>query len=328
MNEKYHANRPTVFCGDHVYSFCNEVIELTQANHSGRSIRFTDGEASVQVTGSINNIVIALQSVVNDKALMALLTIIDSLKRYGVKYIIGAITYLGYARQDRKIDACSPISARLIANLLETAGLDRLIVIDLHSELIEGFFSIPVSNLTPTEVFAEDIQLQSNSNSLDDIVIVAPDIGAATRARKLAYALGKTNIAIIDKFRPKAGISEVMNVIGEVENKHCILTDDIVDSAGTLCNAATALKNKGAKSVDAYVTHGIFAGKASDKTIDTAIIRISESELNNMVITNSVNYRTGINMQYYSHMTQKNITCEKIRVISISQLIANEIRKY
>jgi|TARA_B100000749_G_scaffold278056_1_gene268029 ribose-phosphate pyrophosphokinase len=208
--------------------------------------------------------------------LMELLVTMDALRRGSARRITAVIPYFGYARQDRKSSPRSPISAKLVANLITQAGADRVLTLDLHAGQIQGFFDIPLDNLFASPGFSKDIKERYDG---DDIIMVSPDVGGVIRARAIAKRLD-TNLAIIDKRRERAGESEVMNVIGDVKNCRCILIDDIVDSAGTLCNAAEALIESGAKSVSAYVTHGVLSGGA--------VARVTASPLENLVTTDSI----------------------------------------
>jgi ribose-phosphate pyrophosphokinase len=208
--------------------------------------------------------------------LMELLVTMDALRRGSARRITAVIPYFGYARQDRKSSPRSPISAKLVANLITQAGADRVLTLDLHAGQIQGFFDIPVDNLFASPGFSKDIKERFDG---DDIIMVSPDVGGVVSARSIAKRLD-TNLAIIDKRRERAGESEVMNVIGDVKNCRCILIDDIVDSAGTLCNAAEALVESGAKSVSAYVTHGVLSGGA--------VARVTASPLENLVTTDSI----------------------------------------
>ena len=212
---------------------------------------------------------------VNDN-LMELLVTIDALRRSSARRITAVIPYFGYARQDRKSSPRTPISAKLVANLITEAGADRVLTMDLHAGQIQGFFDIPTDNLYGAPVMRRDIEERYAGQEL---VIVSPDVGGVVRARSLAKRLG-ADLAIIDKRRERAGASEVMNIIGNVEGRACILVDDIVDSAGTLCNAAVALKEEGGKSVTAYVTHGVLSGGA--------VARVSASPMERLVITDSI----------------------------------------
>ncbi len=241
--------------------------------------RFSDMEVFVEIQENVRGQdVFVLQSTsypANDN-MMELLIIIDALRRGSARRITAVIPYFGYARQDRKTGGRTPISAKLVANLITSAGADRVLALELHAGQIQGFFDIPVDNLNISPVFIPDIQKKFKGQEL---VMVSPDVGGVLRARALAKQLN-ADLAIIDKRREKAGVSEVMNVIGEVDGKVCIMVDDIVDSGGTLCNAAEALKNQGAKSVHAYVVHGVLSGGA--------VARIESSAMETMVITDSI----------------------------------------
>ncbi|MEE8559400.1 MAG: ribose-phosphate pyrophosphokinase [Alphaproteobacteria bacterium] len=241
--------------------------------------RFSDMEVFIEIQENVRGEdVFVLQSTsfpTNDN-LMELLVALDALKRGSARRITAVMPYFGYARQDRKSSPRSPISAKLVANLITTAGADRVLTLDLHSGQIQGFFDIPVDNLYAEPVFAKDLQEKFSNNEL---MIISPDVGGVLRARGMAKRL-HADLAVIDKRREQAGVSEVMNIIGEVEDRHCILIDDIVDSAGTLCNAATALMEAKAKSVAAYVTHGVLSGDA--------VARVSSSPLEKLVVTDSI----------------------------------------
>lgn len=283
--------------GDSIASGLNAQLLPTQVS------RFADGEVNVEVANNLHNqevyVVQSLSSPVNDN-LMELLLTIDAAKRSGAKRITAIIPYYGYSRQDRVIknnNMQSALSAKLTANLIQTTGANSVAAIDLHSSQIEGFFDIPVTNLSCFEVFV-------NSIYKENLAIVAPDVGAIGRARAFAKILEEkykldNDIVVVDKYREKAGTSEVMNLIGEVANKNCVIVDDIVDSGGTLCNAALALKNRGAKSVISCITHGILSGNAVEK--------ISSSSLDKLVITDTV-----------FHKFEKN---DKIEVVSIANIL-------
>jgi len=236
--------------------------------------------------------------------LMELLVTVDALRRGSARRITAVIPYFGYARQDRKTGPRTPISAKLVANMIETAGAHRVLTIDLHAGQIQGFFDIPTDNLFALPVLAQDVQARARPG--EELLVVAPDVGGVVRARMLAKRLS-TGLAIIDKRRERAGVSEVMNVIGDVQGRRCVLLDDIVDSAGTLCNAAVALMEKGAAAVDAYVTHGVFSGPAVE--------RISASPLESVVVTDSI------------PMSPEVEACPKIRQISIAPLLAEAISR-
>ena len=268
--------------------------------------RFADEEVYVEIKENIRGedvFVIESTSYPANDNLMELLVIIDALKRASAKRITAVLPYFGYARQDRKPGPRTPISAKLVANLISTAGADRVLTVDLHAEQIQGFFDIPTDNLFAGPVFSRDIKDQFD---LSNLVAVSPDIGGVVRARAIASKFG-ASIAIVDKRRPKAGESEVMNIIGEVDGKDCIILDDIIDSAGTICNAADKLIEIGAKSVTAYVTHGVLSGKA--------LSRIKDSKLKEVVITDTINN------------TENAKKVEKIRIIPISVLLGEAIRR-
>ncbi|MBR9983955.1 MAG: ribose-phosphate diphosphokinase [Wolbachia endosymbiont of Homalodisca vitripennis] len=283
--------------GDSIASGLNAQLLPTQVS------RFADGEVNVEVANNLHNqevyVVQSLSSPVNDN-LMELLLTIDAAKRSVAKRITAIIPYYGYSRQDRVIknnNMQSALSAKLTANLIQTAGANSVAAIDLHSSQIEGFFDIQVTNLSCFEVFV-------NSIYKENLAIVAPDVGAIGRARAFAKILEEkykldNDIVVVDKYREKAGTSEVMNVIGEVANKNCVIVDDIVDSGGTLCNAALALKNRGAKSVVSCITHGVLSGNAVEK--------ISSSSLDKLVITDTI-----------FHKFEKN---DKIEVVSIANIL-------
>ena len=241
--------------------------------------RFSDMEVFVEINENVRGedvFVIQSTSYPANDNLMELLVTMDALRRGSARRITAVIPYFGYARQDRKSSPRSPISAKLVANLITQAGADRVLTLDLHAGQIQGFFDIPLDNLFASPGFSKDIKERYDG---DDIIMVSPDVGGVIRARAIAKRLD-ANLAIIDKRRERAGESEVMNIIGNVKNCRCILIDDIVDSAGTLCNAAEALIESGAKSVSAYVTHGVLSGGA--------VARVTASPLENLVTTDSI----------------------------------------
>ena len=235
--------------------------------------RFSDMEIFVEIRENVRGEdVFCIQSTsfpANDN-LVELLVVIDALKRGSAKSITAVIPYYGYARQDRKSSPRSPISAKLVANLITKAGADRVLTVDLHAGQIQGFFDIPTDNLYASPVFIKDIKKRFKKNK---IVIVSPDVGGVTRARAIAIALN-VDLAIVDKRRERAGESEVMNIIGDVNKANCIIIDDIVDSAGTICNAAKALKSAGARNVSSYITHGVLSGAAVKKVKNSLIDRL------------------------------------------------------
>ncbi len=241
--------------------------------------RFSDMECFVEIHENVRGedvFVVQSTSYQANDNLMELLVMLDALKRGSARRITAVIPYFGYARQDRKSGPRTPISAKLVANLITTAGADRVLTMDLHAGQIQGFFDIPLDNLFAAPVFVRDIE---ENIGRDRLTIISPDVGGVIRARAVARRLD-TDLAIIDKRRERAGVSEVMNVIGDVEGRNCILIDDIVDSAGTLCNAAQALSEHGAGSVSGYVTHGVLSGGA--------VARASTSELAGLITTDSI----------------------------------------
>ena len=267
---------------------------------------FADGETSVEFQENIRGedvfIIQSTATPVND-SLMELMIMIDAAKRSSSKRITAVIPYFGYARQDRKSASRTPITAKLVANLITTSGADRILTMDLHAGQIQGFFDIPVDDLTSRVVFAKDIK--RNVGTDDGTVFVSPDAGGAVRARKFADMFGG-DIAIVDKRRPEAGKSEVMALIGDVKGKHAILVDDIVDSGGTLCSAAKAIMDAGALSVRAYITHGVLSGEACQK--------VEKSVLEELVITDSIADRCPKN-------------CKKTRQVSVAPLFGEAIRR-
>ena len=241
--------------------------------------RFADNEVYVEIHENVRGEdVFILQSTsypANDN-LMELLIIVDALRRSSARRITAVLPYFGYARQDRRATGRTPISAKLVANLIVEAGVNRVITLDLHAAQIQGFFDIPTDNLYAAPIITRDIL---DNYKLENTMIVSPDVGGVARARAVAQRLG-TDLAIVDKRRPRAGVSEVMNIIGDVSGQACILIDDIVDSGGTLVNAAEALLKAGAKEVSAYITHGVLSGAASE--------RIAGSKLKELVVTDSI----------------------------------------
>jgi len=256
-------------------------LPLTQASVR----RFADEEVFVEIQENVRGedvFVVQSTSFPTNDNLMELLICIDALRRASAKRITAVIPYFGYARQDRKPGPRTPISAKLVANLITVAGAHRVLTMDLHAGQIQGFFDIPTDNLWAAPVMAADIQAHYGSKKL---LVVSPDVGGVVRARSLAKRLDNAPLAIVDKRRERAGESEVMNIIGDVEGHCCVLVDDIVDSAGTLCNAAAALKDQGATEVIAYCSHGVLSGAAE--------ARVAASVLTELVVTDSI-YREGL----------------------------------
>ncbi|MEI7463789.1 MAG: ribose-phosphate pyrophosphokinase [Burkholderiales bacterium] len=268
--------------------------------------RFSDSEVAVEIEQNVRaRDVFVVQSTCTptNENLMELCIMADALKRASARRITAVIPYFGYARQDRRPRSTRvPISAKVVANMLEAVGVERLLTMDLHADQIQGFFNIPVDNIYASPVLLSDLQ----SKRYADLVVVSPDIGGVVRARALAKQLN-CDLAIIDKRRPKANVSEVMNVIGEIDGRNCVVMDDMIDTAGTLVKAAAVLKERGAKSVYAYCTHAVFSGPA--------IERIQGSMLDEVVITNTI------------PMTEAAKVCAKVRQLSVSFLFAETIRR-
>ena len=282
----------------------SKYLKLRLVNSSIR--KFSDGEIYVEINENIRgNSIFIIQSIsspANDN-LMELLLCIDALKRSSAKNITAVIPYFGYARQDRKVVPRTTISAKLVSNLITKAGADRVVTVDLHAGQIQGFFDIPVDNLFATPIFARHVKKKIKSKK---IICVAPDVGGTERARALGKLLN-AGLAIVDKRRPKPGKSQVMNVIGDVKDQTCIIVDDIIDSGGTIINAAKALKERGAKEVYVYVTHGVLSGDAVKK--------IKNSVIKNLVITDTINNG------------EKTKSAKNIEVLPISGLMGEAIKR-
>ncbi|MCK2089837.1 ribose-phosphate pyrophosphokinase [Thauera aromatica] len=266
--------------------------------------RFSDGEVNVELLENVRGKdVFVLQptcSPTNDN-LMELLVLVDALKRASAGRITAALPYFGYARQDRRPrSARVPITAKVVANMLQAVGVQRLLTMDLHADQIQGFFDIPVDNVYAAPVLLADLDKQK----YDDLLVVSPDVGGVVRARAFAKRM-ECDLAIIDKRRPKANVSEVMNIIGEVEGRTCVIMDDIVDTAGTLCKAASALKANGAKRVLSYCTHAVLSG--------AAVARIGDSDLDELVVTDTIPLREDAR------------ACPRIRQVSVASLLADTI---
>lgn len=277
-------------------------LEVSLAEVSVR--RFADMEIFVEIHDNMRGedvfVIQSTSSPANDN-LMELLITLDALRRGSAKRITAVIPYFGYARQDRKSGPRTPISAKLVSNIIVEAGAHRVLTMDLHAMQIQGFFDIPVDNLYAAPLFARDITKRHGDAP---VVVVSPDVGGVVRARQLAQRLN-TTLAIVDKRRERAGVSEVMNIIGDVEGRTCILVDDIVDSGGSLCNAAEALMNRGARSVEAYVTHGVLSGNAVE--------RIENSVLGSLTITNTI------------QMSERAKASPRIRQICTANLLARAV---
>ena len=294
-----------IFSGNSNLPFAQSVANYMDTALSKCSVRrFADNEIFVEVQETVRGqdvfIIQPTSSPVNDH-LMELLIMLDTFRRSSARRITAVVPYSGYARQDRRSAPRTPISAKLVANLITSAGASRVVTMDLHAGQIQGFFDIPVDNLMAAPVMVKDIMYHFRDKTP---MIVSPDVGGVVRARAIAKRL-HADLAIIDKRRERAGVSEVMNIIGDVAGQDCILVDDIVDSAGTLCNAAVALTNAGAKSVHAYVTHGVLSGEA--------VKRVTDSPLESLVITDTI------------APTQAVLDAKNIRIVSVAELVGESI---
>ena len=268
---------------------------------------FSDGEVSVDIQENVRGKdVFIVQSTCQptNNNLMELLVMADALRRSSAGRITAVIPYFGYARQDRRVrSARVPITAKVVADMITAVGIDRVVTVDLHADQIQGFFDIPVDNVYGTPLFVADIERQKH----DDLMVVSPDVGGVVRARALAKQLNDADLAIIDKRRPKANESQVMHIIGEVEGRTCVLVDDIVDTAGTLCKAAQALKDHGAAKVIAYCTHPVLSGPAIDN--------ISNSAMDQLVVTDTI------------PLSEQGRQCDKIRVLRLAPMLAETVRR-
>jgi ribose-phosphate pyrophosphokinase len=296
-----------VFTGNANPKLAGDVVKRLGMSIGSATVgRFSDGEVNVEILENVRGKdVFILQSTcypTNDN-LMELLVMADALKRASAGRITAAIPYFGYARQDRRPrSARVPITAKVTANMLQAVGVQRVLTVDLHADQIQGFFDIPVDNIYSTPVFLDDVARYRGS----DLLVISPDVGGVVRARAYAKKL-ETDLAIIDKRRPKANVSEVMNIIGDVKGRTCVIVDDIVDTAGTLCKAAQALKENGAQTVLAYITHPVLSG--------AAVSRISDSALDELVVTDTISLRDDAR------------ECKRIRQISIGALMADTIMR-
>ena len=290
----------------------NPVLAQEIASHLGVELgramvgRFSDGEVTVEVRQNVRArdiFVVQPTCSPTNENLMELFIMVDAIKRASARRITAVIPYFGYARQDRRPRSTRvPISAKVVANMLETVGVERVLTMDLHADQIQGFFDIPVDNIYASPVLLSDLK----SKNYRDLVVVSPDVGGVVRARALAKQLG-CDLAIIDKRRPSANVSEVMHVIGEIEGRNCVIMDDMIDTAGTLVKAAEVLKERGARSVYAYCTHPVFSGPAID--------RLANSALDEVVITNTI------------PLSDAAKACPKIRQLSVAFLFAETIRR-
>ncbi len=298
-----------IFTGTANPEFASEVSEILGIKISKADVGyFSDGELKVEIEENVrghDTFIIQSTCSPTNKNVMEIMLIADALKRSSASRITAVVPYYGYARQDRRVrSARVPISAKVVADMFASVGIDRVLTIDLHSETIQGFFDMPADNVYATKIMVDDIK---DNNDRNEVIVVSPDVGGVVRSRALAKLLDDTDLAIIDKRRAVANESEVMNIIGEVEGKVCIVPDDIIDTAGTLCNAAKALKDKGAKAVKAYITHPVLSGPA--------IERLNKSEIDELIVTNSI------------PLNKEAKKCSKIRVISIANIIAECITR-
>ncbi|MDC1421221.1 ribose-phosphate pyrophosphokinase [Gammaproteobacteria bacterium] len=305
-------NKPTVgiFAGSASQQLTAEIVEILGAKLGKIELgKFSDGEIKVEILENVRGhetYIVQSTCAPSNANLMELMLITDALKRSSASKITAIIPYYGYARQDRRVrSARVPISAKVIADMMNTVGVDRVLTVDLHSESIQGFFDMPADNVYATKIMHDDIKSRSSND--EPILVVSPDAGGVVRARALAKFLGQSDLAIIDKRRATANESEVMNIIGDVAGKCCIVPDDMIDTAGTLCNAAQALKDAGAAKVKAYITHPVLSGPA--------IERISNSSIDELVVTNSI------------PLSPEAEKCSKIRVISLAPTIAECVRR-
>ena len=298
-----------IFTGTANPEFALEVSKILGIKISDADVGyFSDGELKVEIEENVrghDTFIIQSTCSPTNKNVMEIMLIADALKRSSASKITAIVPYYGYARQDRRVrSARVPISAKVVADMFASVGIDRVLTIDLHSETIQGFFDMPADNVYATKFMVDDIK---ENNDRNQVVVVSPDVGGVVRSRALAKLLDDTDLAIIDKRRGAANQSEVMNIIGEIDGKVCIVPDDIIDTAGTLCNAAIALKEKGAKAVKAYITHPVLSGPA--------IERINDSAIDELIVTNSV------------PLNKEAQKCSKIRVISIANIIAECITR-
>ena len=305
-------NKPTVgiFAGSASQQLTTEIVEILGAKLGKIELgKFSDGEIKVEILENVRGhetYIVQSTCAPSNANLMELMLITDALKRSSASKITAIIPYYGYARQDRRVrSARVPISAKVIADMMNTVGVDRVLTVDLHSESIQGFFDMPADNVYATKIMHDDIKSRSSND--EPILVVSPDAGGVVRARALAKFLGQSDLAIIDKRRATANESEVMNIIGDVAGKCCIVPDDMIDTAGTLCNASQALKDAGAAKVKAYITHPVLSGPA--------IERISNSFIDELVVTNSI------------PLSPEAEKCSKIRVISLAPTIAECVRR-
>lgn len=301
-------NRLMIFAGNANPALAKRIAEILGTMPGRIQVdTFSDGEIFVEIMENVRGrdvfIVQPTCAPTNDN-LMELMIMIDAMRRASAQRVTAVVPYYGYSRQDRKPrSARVAITAKVVANMLASVKLDRLLTVDLHADQIQGFFDLPLDNVYASPILLKDIWQRHHRN----LLVVSPDVGGVVRARALAKRLGDADLAIIDKRRPKANVSEVMNIIGDVEDKNCVIVDDLVDTAGTLCKAAGALKDHGAASVSAYCTHPVLSGNA--------IQNINESVLDELVVTNTI------------PLSEEAQQCERIRQLSVATMLAETIRR-
>ncbi|SFX66668.1 ribose-phosphate pyrophosphokinase [Marinospirillum alkaliphilum DSM 21637] len=297
-----------VFSGNANPELGRKVVECLDIRMGDATVgQFSDGEIAIELNENVRGKdVFVIQSTcapTNDN-LMELILMVDALRRASAHRITAVIPYFGYARQDRRVrSARVPISAKVIADMMCAAGVNRVMTMDLHADQIQGFFDVPVDNIYGSPILLDDIERQN----YEDMVVVSPDVGGVVRARAIAKELNDTDLAIIDKRRPQANQAQVMHIIGDIEGRTCILVDDMVDTAGTLCKAAEALKNRGAKRVVAYSTHAVLSG--------AAINNLSKSVLDELIVTDTI------------PLSKEALACGRIRQLTISGLLAEAVRR-
>jgi len=301
-------SRMMIFAGNANPALAKRIAEILGTRLGKIGVEtFSDGEICVEILENVRGrdvfIIQPTSQPCNDH-LMELMVMIDAMRRASVRRVTAVVPYYGYSRQDRKPrSARVPITAKVVANMLASVKLDRLLTVDLHADQIQGFFDLPIDNVYASPILLKDIWQKYHN----DLLVVSPDVGGVVRARALAKRLGDADLAIIDKRRPKANVSEVMNIIGDVEGKNCVIVDDLVDTAGTLCKAAAALKSHGAASVSAYCTHPVLSGKA--------IENIKASVLDELVVTNTI------------PLSEEAQACGRIRQLSVAAMLAETIRR-
>ncbi len=302
------TNRMMVFAGNGTPELARSIVSYLNIPLGEALVgRFSDGEVRVEILENVRGrdvfVVQSTSHPTNDN-IMELLIMIDALRRASAGRITAVIPYFGYSRQDRRVRSQRvPISAKVVANMITTVGTDRVLTVDLHADQVQGFFDIPVDNVYASPVLLGDIYRQK----IEDLIVVSPDVGGVVRARAIAKRLDDADLAIIDKRRPRANVAQVMNIIGDVEGRTCVMVDDLVDTAGTLCQAADALKEQGARRVLAYATHPVLSGPAVEN--------ITKSRLDELVVTDTI------------PLSERARACSKIRQLSVAAMLAETIRR-